>query len=132
MKKTRRTPTKHEASWAALLKTLKLEDAPKVAPGVEKEIESDLTGSGGSAIGRRIGTAYLTQPFRKTLRAMKADPRTAEAFREAARSVKAAAKAHRRVAELLEMAHARLMMSVGEAAGIDFANLPKIENQRAA
>ena len=102
-----------EAKGGRLFAQLTAQPSPALGPGVAEDIEQDLQ-RGSAAVGRRIGTAFLSQPFGNTAARLRADDRSAVAMAEALKAVTNSAKAHREVAALLEMAEARIVIALGE------------------
>lgn len=102
-----------DAKGGRLFAQLTAQPTPALGPGVAEDIEQDLQ-RGSAAVGRRIGTAFLSQPFGKSAARLRADDRGAEAMAEALKTVTSSAKAHREVAALLEMAEARIVIALGQ------------------
>lgn len=122
-KNTKPTP----AFWRETFMTLSREEEPKIRPGVEAEIEADMSGKGGNAFARRAGLAYLTQPFRESARRMGNDRESAEIMLDLANRVQASAEAHREVARLLDMAQVRIFAALsGVAAKVDRVQRRKV------
>lgn len=103
------------AFWRDNFNALSQEKGPKILPGVDAEIEADMSGEG-NAFARRVGLSYLTKPFREVAQGMGEDRETAEMWLDLANRVDASAKAHREVARLLEMAHARMLTALSAVA----------------
>ena len=104
------------AFWRKMFKELSKETEPKIAPGVEQEIESDTGGSGGNAFARRVGLAFLTLKFSESASTMGEDMEGAMLMADMADRVKASVEAHREVARLLEMAHSRMLTALSPVA----------------
>ncbi len=118
------------ATWARSFAQLMAKAGPHLGPGVGEDIERDLSGPGSAAVGRRIGTAFLSQPFAKTATVLRSDHRAAEAMAETLATVRRSAKAHRDVADLLDMAEARAVIALRQVMRDLAAVPPWVEDQR--
>lgn len=83
-----------------------------LGPGVCEDIEIEIGRTGGHAVGRRIGTALLSRPFRTIMKAIQLDPDARVEMAAALTMVRESASAHRDVAAILETAVGRLELAL--------------------